>query len=219
MTHRAIRTFAVGLFAVFSLTVGAAPSSVAAHPRPSADGAVINTWNEVTQRTLAENAVPIPSSGLYYAFVSLAMYDAVVAIEGRYEPWAGKIRGHTRASSEVAAATAAYVTLRHYFPASATALDNDFRVMLGTVHLGADTLHGIWIGWMASVQVIHQRAEDGRDAPVPQPGSEPFEPGEWRPTPPAFAPMAGVRRSGRLALRDGDTSWRPAGARQRELRV
>jgi len=28
---------------------------------------VITTWKGITERTLAENAVPIPSSGLYYA--------------------------------------------------------------------------------------------------------------------------------------------------------
>jgi hypothetical protein len=178
------------LLAVVAATFGPAPARADAHPRAPGDATVINTWNEVTQRTLVENGVPIPLSNLYYAFVSLAMYDAVVAINGRYEPWAAKLRAHPGASTEVAAATAAYLVLRHYFPESATALNNDFRAMLGTVHLGADTLHGIWIGRAAAAQLIRLRAEDGRDAPVPQPGTEPFEPGEWRPTPPAFAPMA-----------------------------
>ena len=50
------------------------------------------------------------------------MYDAVVTIEGRYEPWSRRNPGHTRhASPEAAAATAAYLVLRHYFPASADA--------------------------------------------------------------------------------------------------
>ena len=58
---------------------------------------------------------------LYLAFVSLAGYDAVVAIEGGHEPYVPQRRTH-RASSEAAAATAAYEVLRNHFPASSDAL-------------------------------------------------------------------------------------------------
>ena len=39
--------------------------------------------------------------------------------------------------------------------------------------------------------LITRRADDGINAPVPQPQNEPFEPGEWRPTPPTMTPMVG----------------------------
>ena len=48
---------------------------------------MIVEWNEITERTLVENAQPIFQSILYYGFTALAMYDAVVTIEGGYEPW------------------------------------------------------------------------------------------------------------------------------------
>ena len=44
---------------------------------------MIVEWNEITERTLAENAQPIFQSILFYGFTALAMYDAVVTIEGR----------------------------------------------------------------------------------------------------------------------------------------
>ena len=119
MTHQASRALVVGLLAVAALTFWAAPVPVGAHPPVANDAAVITRWNQITQRTLAENAVAVPPSGLYYAFTALAMYDAVVTIEGGYEPWAEQPRAQAHASPEVAAATAAYVVLRHFFPNSA----------------------------------------------------------------------------------------------------
>ena len=81
---------------------------------------MIVRWNEIAERTVAENSVPVPASSLYFGFASLAVYDAVVTIEGGYEPWIEQPRAHANASSEAAAATAAYDVLRHYFPARRT---------------------------------------------------------------------------------------------------
>ena len=68
---------------------------------------------------------------VYYGFTALAMYDAVVTIEGRYEPWSELPRAHAHASPEVAAATAAYKVLSHYFPNSAAALTADYAGRAG----------------------------------------------------------------------------------------
>ena len=40
--------------------------------------------------------------------------------------------------------------------------------------------------------MIARRTGDGLNAPQPEPQDEPLEPGEWRRTPPAFAPMVGT---------------------------
>jgi hypothetical protein len=63
----------------------------------------------------------------YLGFVSVAGYDAVVAIEGGHGPYVPQRRTH-RASSEAAAATAAYEVLRNHFPASSDALAGTSRV-------------------------------------------------------------------------------------------
>ena len=189
MKRRSIGVVAVGVLAAGALIVTVAPTAIHATPAVDRDAAVIVTWNEITERTLAENTVPVPPSGLYFAFTALAMYDAVVTIEGRYEPFAPQPRAHRHASPEAAAATAAYLVLSHYFPASRQALTDDYLSSLADVDNGVGKVHGIKVGEIAAIRMIAARRDDGRDATVPQPGGSPLDPGEWRPTAPAFAPM------------------------------
>src|SRR5215207_4369420 len=165
------------------------PTSSQAGPNVAADPAVITTWNGITARTLAENAVPIPTSGLYYGFVAVAVYDAVVTIEGGYEPYSAQPRAHAFASSEVAAATAAYRVLSHYFPASAGKLAVDYETSLAGARTDDDVgmVHGKRVGEAAAASIIQSRQDDGRGATVPP--ALAVAPGVWRPTPDAFAPM------------------------------
>ena len=118
------------------------------------------------------------------------MFDAVVTIEGQYEPWTQLPRAKRHASPEVAAATAAYRVLTHYFPSSAAALTADYQAALAEVPNGVGKIHGVRVGDDAAAALIARQPEEGIGAPVPQPFEEPFEPGEWRPTPPALLPMA-----------------------------
>lgn len=154
----------------------------------SSDPAVITDWNAIAVRTIvSENATPGPSAPLYFGFVSIAVYDAVVAIEGEFEPYIEQ-RPSRRASSEVAAATAAYRVLRHYFPASADNLRADYRASLADIPNGDAMARGKQVGEIAADHVIRSRRDDGRDATIPLVVD--LAPGVWRPTPDAFAPMA-----------------------------
>ena len=165
------------------------PSVVAATPSqaaPAADPGVILEWKAIAARTIAENATSIPVSGLYYGFVSIAVYDAVVAIKGGYEPYAAQPPA-PQASPEVAAATAAYRVLSHYFPASAEKLAQDYSASLADVANGAGLAQGQRVGQAAADAIIRLRQDDGRDAPIVL-DVDPA-PGLWRPTPTAFAPM------------------------------
>ena len=160
-----------------------------AHPPVAADPAVITQWNAIADRTIfAENATPVPASALYFGFVSIAMYDAVVAIEGGYEPYNDQPRAHRHASPEVAAATAAYKVLRHYFPASAATLEADYRESLAGIPNGVGLIQGTRVGTAAALSLIESREGDGLKAPVTLQVAP--APGVWRPTPDAFAPMA-----------------------------
>ena len=174
--------------ATAALVLSAAPSSAAAHPS-TPDASVVTAWNAIAVRTIfTENATPIPSSSLYFGFVSLAVHDAVVAIEGRYEPYIRQPRPHGRASSEAAAATAAYHVLRHYFPASAANLAADYAASLEEIPDGkAEGARGVGRHGRGG-RLIHARENDGRGAAITF--DVPPAPGVWRPTPDAFAPMA-----------------------------
>ena len=175
-----------------TLTVSAVPATSHAVPVVARDASVIVEWNAITERTLIENAQPIPTSMLFYGFTALAMYDAVVTIEGRFEPWSQLPRAKKHASPQAAAATAAYRVLKHYFPNSAAALRADYEAALAEIPNGVGKVHGIHVGRDAAKALIARRADDGINAPVPQPQDDPLEAGEWRPTPPGFVPMVGT---------------------------
>jgi hypothetical protein len=179
-----------GLFAAAALSVWVAPATTAADPPVARDPGVIVEWNEITERTLGENLQPIFQSILYYGFTALAMYDAVVTIEGGFEPWSKLPRAHAHASPEVAAATAAYRVLVHYFPGSADNLSGDYQATLAAIPNGVGKVHGIRVGEDAAAALIARHLEKGIGATRPPPFDEPLEAGEWRPTPPANLPMA-----------------------------
>lgn len=205
---RTLTTLAVTA-AVFTSTM--VPATAQADRPHNRDASVITTWDAIAARTIfTENATPVPSSSLYFGFVSLAVYDAVVAIEGRYEPYAKKLHVRRDASSEAAAATAAYRVLSHYFPASAAALSVDYETSLALVGEGSAKVRGIRVGEAAAAQMISLRRADGRGAAVVLPGG--VDTGVWRPTPNAFAPMA-VPWLGFVTplLLDSPTQIRPPG--------
>jgi hypothetical protein len=180
--------FTIALVTAVGVVSAALPSTSHAIPRVSADATVVTEWSAIAQRTIfTENATPVPVSPLYFGFMSLAVYNAVVTIEGRYAPYTEQPRAHEHGSAEVAAATAAYRVLSAYFPASGAALAADYAASLADIPNGVGKVHGTRVGEDAAAAVIALRQDDGRGANVPQPGG--LDPGVWRPTPDAFAPM------------------------------
>jgi hypothetical protein len=162
--HPALTTvvLAAGL-ATSAVTV---PSSLAA-PASQADPAVITTWNSIAARTIfTENATPIPVSGLYFGFVSIAVYDAVVTIEGGYRPYLDQPPVDAEASTEAAAATAAYRVLTNYFPASAQNLATDYAGSLSNISDGVAKSLGQQVGEAAAASLIAARLDDGRGAAI-----------------------------------------------------
>jgi hypothetical protein len=164
-----------------------APSQATDSARP--DPAVITRWNTIAARTIfTENTTPIPASGLYFGFVSIAVHDAVVTIKGGYRPYLKQPKVRGRASSEAAAATAAYQVLKYYFPASAANLAADYAEALAGIPDGAAKDRGKQVGTAAAESLIRSRLHDGRNADILLTVSP--APGVWRPTPDAFAQMA-----------------------------
>ena len=186
-TKSLIAALVAGLCVTFA-AVSAAPSQAA--PPVAADPAVITEWNAIAARTIfTENATPIPSSALYFGFVSIAMYYAVVTIEGGYEPYSTLPRAHAHASPEVAAATAAYRVLSHYFPASAGNLAADYAASLADIPNGVGMVHGKRVGEAAAAAIIAARQDDGRNASVLL--DVDIAPGVWRQTAPMVVAWLG----------------------------
>jgi hypothetical protein len=158
----------------------------------SGDPGVISEWNQIAQQTLvAENAnntkQPIEDI-LYMGFVQAAVYNAVVGIEGRYEPYHFKAHAPRRASSQAAAAAAAHKILVTYSPTAKTDLDAKYAASLAKIPNGKAKTRGVAFGELAADTLIAQRKNDGRNAPILF--TQPAAPGVWRPTPPASAPFS-----------------------------
>ena len=148
-------------------------------------------WNAIAvQATINAGPVarPGPSSILDIAMVQAAVYDAVQAIEQKFEPYHVVIPGAS-GSSAAATAKAAHDVLVNRFPAQTAALDAAYHQYF-LDHGLSETDPGVSVGATAAAGIIALRAGDGSfPSPSPPPFTGGTDPGVWRPTPPAFAPM------------------------------
>src|SRR5262245_44021189 len=117
-----------------------------------------------------------PQSLISIAFAQAAVYDAVVAIAGRYQPYQLNLARRPGASLDAAVATAAHHVLVLYFPAQQVALDTDYATALAGILDGAAKTDGIAVGQEAAAGIIALRHDDGLGAdigftmPPPAPG-------------------------------------------------
>ena len=86
-------------------------------------GNTVEQWNKIAEDTVLGAGAIQNEALLYMSYESAAVYDAVVAIEGGYQPYAVRILAHPGASADAAVIEAAYRILLHYFPAQAATLN------------------------------------------------------------------------------------------------
>ena len=148
----------------------------------------VSDWNAIAVQATVTAARPGASGVLDVAMVQAAVYDAVQAIEGDYEPYYVDIP-IASGDPAAAAAKAAHDILVNRFPAQAGALDTTYQNYL-TAHNIPTNDPGIAVGATAAAGIIAFRACDGS---FPNPAPPPFVGGtaigQWRPTPPANSAM------------------------------
>lgn len=83
---------------------------------------------------------------------------------------------------------AAHRVLVTYVPAAQASLDAAYAASLARIPDGRAKDQGIAFGIRGADNLLRLRANDGRNAPILF--TKAPAPGVWRPTPPAFAPMA-----------------------------
>ncbi len=153
----------------------------------SASADAVSDWNAIAVQATITGARPGPTGILDVAVVQAAVYDAVQAIERQYEPYYVEIKGAS-GSPVAAAAKAAHDVLVNRFPAQTASLGATYQQYLLDHGLPADD-PGVAVGAAAAAGIIALRACDGSFPPAFPPFIGGTNPGEWRPTPPAFAPM------------------------------
>src|SRR5262245_42941748 len=143
---------------------------------------VVEDWNRTAQQVFTAKGAPANPN---YAIVHTAIYDAVVAIKGGYQPYAIRPTSPTQgASAEAAAASAGYHVLLALFPDQQSVLDPALAASLATVPDGAAEDMGVAVGAEVAAGIVALRANDHRSDVVPYVfGSGP---GVYQRTPPAF---------------------------------
>jgi len=164
----------LGLFGVLMLSVWFASAAQGAD--------VVLEWNTIAVNTAVANHQNPFAQARYAAIVQLAVFEAVNAITGEYQPYLGTITAPPGASAEAAAIEAAYQTLSTYFPNSASTLFTERANSLAQIPDGQAKSDGIATGDAAALAMIALRANDGSSPPqFKVPG--PPVPGEWQATP------------------------------------
>jgi hypothetical protein len=116
-----------------------------------------------------------------YAMTQLAVYDAMNAIQHRYEPYLYTQDEDPTASPSAAVATAAHDVLAHELPSQHVAIDAAWATSLSVIPPGAAVTDGVAIGHAAAAAMLEARSADGSQVVTPYtPGTAP---GQWQPTP------------------------------------
>jgi len=185
---------------VVAAMCGMAPSA-AAHGGSKPDAII--EWNQLLQQHIG-GAPFLQMRG--YSMMHIAMADAVVAIEGRYDPFHAKVWAPRGASAEAAAAQAghdvfyALVTTTAGRDAAAALLQG----RLSTIPPGLRAL-GVNVGKKAAASILAWRLNDGYATANPQPPAYLAStlPGIWKATatgPFQFSEIGNVEPFGLLTV-------------------
>ncbi len=165
------------LFSLIALTVfGAA----------SARADVVTDWNTAALDAIRGNRTPPPRASRGLAILHASIYDAVNGISRTHEAYLVQSKVPASASKEAAASAAAHRVLSALFPTNTAAFDALHARTLAGIKKGPQKRMGMAWGQKVASQILSARADDGSgDTVTPLPA---LGPGDWVPTPPAFAP-------------------------------
>jgi hypothetical protein len=167
-----------------SFLVAVLAAAVAAPQTSRAD--VVTEWNVVAVNAAVGASSLAESRAL--AISHAAMFDAVNAIERRYQPYHADVKAPAGTSLDAAGAVAMHGVLVWLFPERKAMLDGALATTLGRVAEGPGREARLNLGRQVAQNYVSVRAKDGASASashLPASGA-----GQWQPTPPAHAPMA-----------------------------
>ena len=163
------------------------PLAIASSARADA----VTDWNAIMEAVVTAPPRNPNYQTRWGAITQLAVFEAVNAIKGDYEPYLGVIAAPAGASADAAAIAAAHLTLVTLRPESEEALDILRAMSLAGIPDGQAKQDGIAVGEAAAIAMLFLRVDDGWDDVVPYtPGTEPgdFQP----PAAGAFLPGWGL---------------------------
>jgi hypothetical protein len=190
----------VGL-AVMGWTVSAEHGQPATAIHRGQTASEVLEWNQIFVDTLIATNTANSASQRLGAIVHTAIFDAYNGIERRYTPIFVHSSAPDGASRRAAVIAAAHAALIGLFPSRQPALDASYAASLAALSSDCERPRGRrrscaaridrGIAWGTEVAqlVLAWRATDGFSAVYP-PFTGGTAVGQWRPTPPALAPMS-----------------------------
>jgi hypothetical protein len=148
----------------------------------------VTDWNEIMQATVSTPPTNPFFQARWGAIVQLAVFEAVNAVAGDYEPYLGTITAPAWASPDAATVAAAHRTLAVLRPDRAPILAALRAQSLAAIPDGPAKDAGIQAGEAAATAMLLLRADDGAALAAGVPYTPGANPGDWQPTPPLFAP-------------------------------
>jgi hypothetical protein len=146
----------------------------------------ITYWNGVMLDAIRSGSTPPPVASRGLAIMHTAMFDAVNSVKRNYVPYHQRFATTATASREAAAAQAAHDVLSSLYPSQQATFNTKLTDRLNAIAAGADKTAGIVLGQAAAQSMLTLRSNDNSKLVVPYtPGTGP---GDWRPTPNAYAP-------------------------------
>src|SRR5258708_34041969 len=95
---------------------------------------VVVQWNAIASTTIVTNAAEVSvASGVWFAYVHLAAFDAVNAIDHRFQPYLFTASPPSAPNQAAAAVAAAHRILVAYFPAQQPSLDAQFSASVAAI--------------------------------------------------------------------------------------
>jgi len=175
---------------------------------PSGPNAVTH-WSLVAQTAISVGRPPA-SSEVLNGLVHAAIYDAVVAVEGGYEPFAVSIRrsGPTSVDAAVAAAARGVLVIR--VPGQASTVEMEYIAFIDGIPDGARKTNGIRLGRAVAGAYLALRSDDGFDNVVPWVQPTPG-PGVFEPIPAGSTPVDVKLKQVRPLTFDDPARFRPGG--------
>jgi hypothetical protein len=143
-------------------------------------------------RVFAEQLGP-GRSARAMAIVHIAIFDALNAINPRFESYTGIPNAPQNTSPKAAIAQAAHDTLVALFPAQTTRMDQALAISLALIPQGTAKANGIALGRRSAAAILALRAADGSQHEEPLVNVEWItsdEPGHWRQDPISLIPLA-----------------------------
>ena len=124
---------------------------------------VIMEWSARTDALAIEQRQIPTLHARTLALVHVAMFEAVNAIEPRYQSYRLKLVTDRRTSPELAAAAAAHAMLTALFPAQQALLDSQLAPVVNAVPEGPRRARALLLGRKAAEELLALRAQDGSE--------------------------------------------------------